>query len=104
MGMIPRPGALASHTTAKVIYEEVFRGVDLVYYGKQRQLAYDFIIAPGANPDQIKLAFQGVDALRRDKRGNLLVESGGGSSLNSNGHTSIKLSTGSGGRSQAVSR
>ena len=62
---------------AKVIYEDVFRGVDLVYYGKQRQLAYDFIIAPGANPDQIKLTFQGVDALRRDKRGNLLVESGG---------------------------
>ena len=51
--------------------------MDLVYYGKQRQLAYDFIIAPGANPDQIKLTFQGVDALRRDKRGNLLVESGG---------------------------
>ena len=62
---------------AKVKYEEVFPGVDLVYYGKQRQLAYDFIIAPGANPDQIKLTFQGVDALRRDKRGNLLVESGG---------------------------
>ena len=62
---------------AKVKYEEVFPGVDLVYYGKQRQLAYDFIIAAGANPDQIQLTFQGVDALRRDERGNLLVESGG---------------------------
>ena len=89
-GLEPQPGRshylygndpAAWHTGiphyAKVKYEEVFPGVDLVYYGKQRQLAYDFIIAPGANPDQIQLTFQGVDRLRLDERGNLLLETGG---------------------------
>jgi len=34
---------------AKVEYREVYPGVDLVYYGNQRQLEYDFIVAPGAD-------------------------------------------------------
>jgi hypothetical protein len=40
---------------AKVRYQNVYPGVDLVYYGNQGQLEYDFVVAPGANPDQIKL-------------------------------------------------
>ena len=35
---------------AKVRYEEVYPGIDLVYYGKQRQLEYDLLVAPGADP------------------------------------------------------
>lgn len=34
---------------AKVRYEAVYPGIDLVYYGNQRQLEYDFIVLPGAN-------------------------------------------------------
>ena len=48
---------------AKVQYQNVYPGVDLVYYGNQGQLEYDFVVAPGANPDLIKLdvvANQGV--------------------------------------------
>jgi hypothetical protein len=41
----------------KVRYESVYPGVDLVYYGNQRQLEYDFHVAPGANPALIRLAF-----------------------------------------------
>jgi hypothetical protein len=41
---------------AKVRYENVYRGVDLVYYGNQRQLEYDFVVAPGADPTAIRLA------------------------------------------------
>ncbi len=40
---------------AKVRYQNVYPGVDLVYYGNQGQLEYDFVVAPGANPDRIKL-------------------------------------------------
>ena len=40
---------------AKVLYQNIYHGVDLVYYGNQRQLEYDFVVAPGVNPDQIKL-------------------------------------------------
>ena len=38
----------------------VYPGVDLVYYGNQGQLEYDFRVAPGADPNQIALSFQGL--------------------------------------------
>jgi hypothetical protein len=40
-------------TYAKVKYEGIYSGIDLVYYGNQRQLEYDFIVAPGADPRRI---------------------------------------------------
>ena len=48
-------------TYAKVKYENVYPGVDLVYYGNQGQLEYDFVVAPGANPNVIRLAFAGPE-------------------------------------------
>lgn len=41
---------------AKVKYQDVYPGVDLVYYGNQGQLEYDFVVAPGADPRAIRLA------------------------------------------------
>ena len=41
---------------AKVKYTGVYPGVDLVYYGNQRELEYDFIVAPGSSPSKIRLA------------------------------------------------
>ncbi len=43
---------------SKVKYESVYPGVDLVYYGNQRQLEYDFVVAPGADPRTIVLAIE----------------------------------------------
>ena len=43
----------------RVEYQAVYPGIDLVYYGNQRQLEYDFRVAPGADPSQIALEFQG---------------------------------------------
>ncbi len=40
-------------TFAKVSYENVYPGVDLIYYGNQGQLEYDFVLAPGADPKAI---------------------------------------------------
>lgn len=40
---------------AKVKYQNVYDGVDLVYYGNRRQLEYDFVVEPGAKPSQIRL-------------------------------------------------
>jgi len=42
-------------TYAKVKYEDVYPGVDLVYYGNQGQLEYDFVVAPGVDPGHIVL-------------------------------------------------
>ena len=63
---------------AKVAYQEVYPGVDLVYYGNQRQLEYDFIVSPGADPTVIRLAFDGVDRLDVDDQGDLVLRVGRG--------------------------
>jgi beta-propeller repeat-containing protein/uncharacterized protein DUF11 len=47
---------------ARVEYRAVYPGVDLVYYGDQGQLEYDFRIAPAADPNQIALRFDGASA------------------------------------------
>jgi hypothetical protein len=58
---------------ARVKYADVYPGVDLLYYGDQRQVEYDFIVAPGANPSRIRLAYEGVDGLRVDGSGDLVL-------------------------------
>ncbi len=58
---------------AKVKYEGVYPGVDLIYYGNQRQLEYDFVVAPGADLDQMKLNFAGADGMRIDPASGDLV-------------------------------
>jgi hypothetical protein len=47
-------------TFGKVSYRQIYRGIDLVYYGTQRQLEYDFVVAPGADPERIALEFSGA--------------------------------------------
>jgi hypothetical protein len=37
--------------------------VDLVYYGNNRKLEYDFVVAPDADPRQVQIAWDGVDAV-----------------------------------------
>jgi hypothetical protein len=47
---------------AKVKYEDVYAGVDLVYYGNQQQLEYDFVVAPGGDPRAIRFEIVGAVA------------------------------------------
>ncbi len=63
---------------ARVKYAAVYPGVDAVWYGKQRQLEYDFIVAPGADPRQIELAFDGIERLELDAAGELLLHTAAG--------------------------
>ncbi|MBI9077066.1 MAG: DUF1566 domain-containing protein [Desulfatibacillum sp.] len=49
-------------TYRKVKYVSVYPGIDLVFYGNPRMLEYDFIVRPGANPSQIRIAFDGAEA------------------------------------------
>ena len=66
-------------TFTRVRYREVYPGVDLVYYGNQRQLEYDFILAPGARGEAIRLRFEGAKTLKLDAHGNLEVAANNGS-------------------------
>ncbi len=63
---------------ARVKYTSVYPGIDLVYYGKQRQLEYDFVVGPHADPSRIALAFEGVQALSIDPEGNLILQTSHG--------------------------
>ncbi len=71
-------------TFAKVRYEKVYPGVDLIYHGDHRQLEYDFIVAPGANPDAIRMSFgglageQGAIVPEVDGQGNLALRTSAG--------------------------
>ena len=58
-------------TYRKVHYKEIYPGVDMVYYGNQGQLEYDFVVAPGANPKVIKFRVEGPTRIRVDEEGNL---------------------------------
>ena len=63
---------------AKVAEKNVYPGIDLVYYGTQRQLEYDFKVAPGADPKAIQISFDGARKLRVDAAGNLILGLAGG--------------------------
>ena len=65
-------------TYAKVKYESVYPGVDLVYYGNHGQLEYDFVVAPGADPRLVTLAFEGAREVHIDARGDLVLGVEGG--------------------------
>jgi hypothetical protein len=65
-------------TYAKVSYENLYPGVDLVYYGNQRQLEYDFVVRPGTDPNIIALGFDGADQLKVDAQGELVLSARGG--------------------------
>ena len=65
-------------TFAKVHYAGVYPGIDLIYYGNQRRLEYDFVVAPHANPRQVELQFSGAQQLTLDDLGNLHISGSNG--------------------------
>jgi len=56
---------------ARVKYSGVYPGVDLVFYGNQGQLEYDFVVAPGADPNVIAMKVDGARKMRINSRGDL---------------------------------
>lgn len=66
----------------KVKVQEVYPGIDLVYYGNQRQLEYDWIVAPGADPNAIRFVVESKSDPRIDSSGSLLLDDRGKVRLN----------------------
>jgi uncharacterized protein (TIGR03437 family) len=62
---------------AKVKYDSVYPGIDLVWYGNQQLLEHDFLIAAGADPSRIKLSFSGTEAISIDGEGALVLRASG---------------------------
>ncbi|MBV9503371.1 MAG: SBBP repeat-containing protein [Acidobacteriia bacterium] len=63
---------------ARVAYRSVYPGIDLVYYGSQEELEYDFVVQPAADPRKIRLHFRGADHLSLNAGGDLVVAAGDG--------------------------
>jgi hypothetical protein len=59
---------------SKVIYKDLWPGIDLVYYGTVNRLKYEFIVHPGADPSQIRLSYRGAESVCVDKDGRLQVK------------------------------
>lgn len=65
-------------TFAQIRYKSVYRGIDLVYYGSQHQLEYDFAVAPKADPQQIQFEIKGASQLHIGNDGSLILQTSGG--------------------------
>ena len=64
-------------TFGRVRYAGVYQGIDVVYYGNQRQLEYDFVVAPGRDARSIALEFGGAGSVEVEAwTGDLLVRVG----------------------------
>jgi Beta-propeller repeat/HYDIN/CFA65/VesB-like, Ig-like domain len=78
VGNDPRRWRTQIPTYAQVRYRNLYPGIDLVYYGRQGQLEYDFVVAPGAEARAIGLEVVGAEGaahrpLRTDTNGDLVI-------------------------------
>ena len=78
VGNDPSQWRSAIPTFAQVKYHQVYPGVDLVYYGNQRQVEYDFLVGAHADPARIAIDFTGAERLELDEKGDLIAELDGG--------------------------
>ena len=60
-------------TYAEIAYRDLWPGIDLVYTGTGSRLKYTFLVQPGADPSQIKLAYRGASAVQINDAGQLEV-------------------------------
>jgi len=65
-------------TFARVKYESIYPGIDIVFYGTQRELEYDLVVAPRADPRTIALELQGIDRLTLSPEGSLALHTPSG--------------------------
>ena len=65
-------------TYAKVRYEGIYPGIDLIYHSNRRQLEYDFVLRSGVNPNTIVLGFEGADRLEVNAQGDLVLHTAAG--------------------------
>lgn len=58
---------------ARVRYAQVYPGIDMVYYGNDRRVEYDFIVAPGSDPQLIEIAFGGIQDFEISGMGDVIL-------------------------------
>ena len=76
VGSDPRKWHTSVPNYGRVRYSGVYPGIDLLYYGKDGQLEYDWIVSPRADPARIRMIFENTDQLRIDQEGDLVIRAG----------------------------
>ena len=66
---------------AAVSYRDVYPGVNMAFHGEQKQLEFDFIVAPGANAAEIGMGVTGAKRIVTDESGDLVLSSAAGDVL-----------------------
>lgn len=61
-------------TYKAVAYREAYQGIDLKFYGDGRQLEYDIVVKPGADPNQVKFQYAGIKGLEVTPTGDLAIK------------------------------
>ena len=69
---------LAIPTYSRARYRGVYPGIDVVYYGNEGRLEYDFLVAAGADAARIHMRYEGARRLRLSRAGDLLLETASG--------------------------
>ena len=65
----------------RIRYTQVYPGIDVEFYGEPDDLEYDFVVAPGARPESIRIDFEGVNDIDIDAQGGLRLETPAGAVL-----------------------
>src|SRR5688572_6619348 len=59
-----------------IAVRDIYPGVDILYYGNEQHLEYDFVVRPTADASRIRIRFDGIDGLRKDTDGELVLNAG----------------------------
>jgi len=63
---------------ASVVYRDIYPGIDLRYYGRDRQIEYDFVVSPGADPSRIRIQYDGAESVSVNEAGELVIKTAWG--------------------------
>jgi hypothetical protein len=73
-------------TYRELTYRDIYKGIDLRFYGKEKGLTYDLIIHPGSDPRDIRFGYQGIEGLKVSREGELIIQTAFGELTQSRPH------------------
>jgi hypothetical protein len=62
----------------QVRFRGIYPGIDLIYYGNQQKVEYDFIVGAGVDPSRIDMSWEGADSVTLDRSGDLVIATAAG--------------------------
>jgi hypothetical protein len=65
-------------TSMAVVYENVYRNIDLKVYGREGRIEYDWLVRPGGEPREIRFRYMGVEGAEIEPDGDILIRTGAG--------------------------